>query len=127
MSGYWTINDRPSAGSPASATQASPAASANGGQQVRLRSIQVSLSGSSAGTDEVVVRDGPSGTGTIIWSDDLSVAANGTSMVFLTGLDLRASVGNPLTVEFVDGVTSDQENVNAQGDYVPQGYVFGVP
>ncbi len=58
---------------------------------------------------------------------DLAVAANGTATLQLTNLDLRASPGNPLTVEFVSGVASDRENVSAQGDYVSTGWPWGMP
>ena len=126
MSGYWSLSNRSSAGAAATASQASPAGSANGGQQVRLRALQVALAGTTAGNDQVVVRDGPSGTGTIIWTQDLSVVANGTASMDLADMDLRASIGNALTVEFVNGVTGDRESVNAQGDYVPIGYPLGM-
>lgn len=89
---------------------------------VRLRAIQCSLGGSAAGTDLLVVRDGATGAGTILLQVDLAVPANGSNIVQLTGLDIRSTPGNGLTVEFVSGVSSDREAVNAQGDYVPQGY-----
>lgn len=89
---------------------------------VRLRAIQCSLAGSAAGTDQLVIRDGASGTGTILQTLDFAVAANGSQVEQLTGLDIRSTPGNGLTVEFVSGVSSDRESVNAQGDYVPQGY-----
>lgn len=88
----------------------------------RLRTISVSLAGSAAGTDQIVVRDGATGTGTILKQWDLSVPANGSSLLFLTGLDIRNTPGNALTVEGVNGVTTDREAVNAEGDFVPQGY-----
>lgn len=125
MADPWTITNRGNAGAAASATQAAPAsASATQRQVLRLRALQCRLSGSSAGTDLLVVRDGPSGNGTIIWQQDLSVPANGSDSINLSGLDLRATPGNGLTVEFVNGVNSDRETVNAQGDIVPQGYAL---
>ena len=123
MSGYWSMTARSaSAGNAASASQAAPTSAEGVGQITRLRSLQCSLGGSSAGTDELVVRDGDAGSGTIIWSADLAIPANGTSPLIISNLDLRASLGNALTVEFVSGVTGDREDVNAQGDFVPQGY-----
>ena len=127
MAGLWSISNRANAGSAASASQAAPASASAVGQQTRLRSLQCRLSGVAAGTDQLVIRDGASGTGTIIWQADLSVGANGLSdQLSLTGLDIRASLGNALTVEFVNGVGSDREDVNAQGDFVPQGYPLGL-
>lgn len=122
MSGYWSITARASAGSASSASQDAPTSAQGVGQITRLRSLQCTLGGTSAGTDQLVVRDGPTGTGTIIWQADLAIAANGTSPLVISNLDLRASLGNALTVEFVSGVTGDREDVNAQGDFVPQGY-----
>ena len=121
----WQITNRASAGAAATASQAAPGAALNGGAVVRLRSLQAAISGTGAGTDLLVVRDGASGAGAIIWSLDMAMPANDTQIVQVTGLDLRASVGNALTVEFVSGVSSDRENVNAQGDFIPQGWPFG--
>lgn len=127
MSGYWSITNRGILGAAATATLAAAAAATDGGQVNRLRSLTGTLSGGSAGTDLLVVRDGPSGSGTIIWQSDLSVAANGTASIFMTNMDLRASPGNALTIEFVSGVASDRESVNAEGDYVPLGYPMFLP
>lgn len=126
MSGYWRISNRPSSGTAASASRAAPTSGLAAGTQVRMRAIQVSLSGSSAGTDQVVVRDGASGAGAIIWTADLSIPANGGQVYNEWQLDLRATPGNALTVEFVNGVANDQESVNAQGDYVPSGWPLGM-
>ena len=128
MSGYWSITNRSDAGAAATATEAAPTtlqdqATNNASAQVlRLRSLFASLSGANAGTDQLVVRDGASGVGTIIWQQDLSIAANGTAQVDVGNLDLRASLGNALTIEFVAGVAGDRENVNGVGDFVPRGY-----
>lgn len=126
MADPWTITNRGNAGAAASATQAAPASAGTttltNRTVVRLRALQARLAGSAAGTDQLVVRDGPSGAGPILLQVDLSVPANGGDGIALTGLDLRASPGNGLTVEFVNGVNSDRETVNAQGDFVPQGY-----
>lgn len=122
MSNPWSITNRAAAGSASTASIAAPASAKASNICTRLRSISVSLAGSSAGTDQIVVRDGASGSGTILKQWDLSVPANGSSLLFMTGLDIRNTPGNALTVEGVSGVTSDREAVNAEGDFVPQGY-----
>ena len=61
----------------------------------------------------------------VIWSAELSVPANGADDILLTGLDLRNTPGNGLTVAFVSGVASDVETVNAQGDFIPAGLPYG--
>ena len=118
----WSITNRGAAGSPATAAQAAPTNAATSGTTTRVRCIEASLAGSAAGTDQLVVRDGATGAGTIIWQSDLSVAANGDATRTWCDLDLRATPGNSLTVEFVAGVASDREDVNAQGDFVQQGF-----
>lgn len=127
MSGSWSITNRSTAGAAATASQAAPASAAAQGTQVRLRSLQCRVSGITAGTGQLVIRDGATGAGTIIWTVDLSVATGGVSdEISLTDLDIRATPGNALTVEFTAGVGGDIESVNAQGDYVPVGYPLGM-
>jgi len=119
----WQITNRPAGAAQATASVAAPTNAATTGTQTRLRCISASLSGTSAGAGELVVRDGASGSGTVIWSKDLNSAANGLASIDLCGLDLRATPGNALTVEFTaGGGASTQENVNAQGDFVQQGF-----
>jgi len=120
-SNVWHISNRATGGSAATATQAATGTSGNA--QLRCRAIQATLVGTSAATDRLVVRDGASGVGTIIFSADLSVAANGMAALPPTPVDLRASPGNALTVEFVNGAGT-AEDVNAQGDIIPQGWPY---
>lgn len=127
MSTSWQITNRSALGSPASASQPAASAAPNGGQVNRLRSLTATLAGAGGGIDQLVVRDGPSGTGTIIWQGDLAAAANGSASIFLANMDLRASVGNAITIEFVVGVSGNRESVNAEGDYVPIGYPMFLP
>lgn len=130
MSGYWTLSNR-SSGGVASASQAAAAAASSGNQRNRLRALVATLAGTvaAAGSAQLVVRDGPSGTGTIIFTADLSISGTQTAELALSDLDLRASTGNALTVEFVSGsgITGVAQSVNAQGDYVPQGWPLGMP
>jgi hypothetical protein len=123
----WTITNRSAAGAPASASQAAAAQAVPAGAQVRLRSLQCSIQSVAAGTDQLVVRDGASGVGAILWQTDIQVAIGQFAMVQITGLDIRATPGNALTVEFVAGIASNREAVNAQGDFVPYGYPMGMP
>ncbi len=126
MSGFWQVSNRSLAGAPATASVPSPLSSVYGGQQVRLRALECFVAGSAGGGDELVVRDGPTLTGPVIFSADLSIGTiGGAQIVQLTDLDIRATIGNTLTIEFVSGIGSDRENVNAQGDYVPIGYPLG--
>lgn len=121
----WQVTNTGTAGQAATVTISASAAATSGGQVIRLRALQGTLAGVSAGHDQMVVRDGNSGSGTIIWSAELSVVVNGGFTVPAGNIDLRASPGNNMTVEFVSGVTGDIETVNAQGDLVPNGYPYG--
>jgi hypothetical protein len=100
------------------------ATSQNLGYQARLRAMYCTLAGTSAGSAAVVVRDGPTGAGAILFQSTLEIPAGGRDLVNRTKIDLRASVGNVLTVEFLAGVAGDFEAVNALGDYIPPGLPY---
>jgi hypothetical protein len=120
----WAITARSAAaGNAASANLTAPAQAAGASTQIRLQALQVTLAGTTAGQDQVQVLDGA----TVIWQADLSVPANGNCVLAISGLDLRATPGNTLTIKTINGVGSDYEDVNAQGDYVPQGYPYHMP
>lgn len=134
--GQWQIHNFPSSGNQATASTRQLTAPAGGSipgqpnnqpysQAYRLRSIQATLAGTAAGVGTLVVRDGVSGTGTIILEAQLSIAANGFAAFNASCLDLRAQVSGILTVEFTAGTTSDQQAVNAQGDLVQVGAPWG--
>lgn len=129
-SGSWSLNNYPTIGERASATQSVPANAATTGVVLRLRSLQLSLgaSGSAQPPLRVNVRDGQQGTGTILWSQTLAAPANGVASVFLDNLDIRASVGSSLSIEFgAAGIATTQQSVAGQGDMVPVGYSVGGP
>src|SRR5512146_2750681 len=111
----WAISGRSSGGA-ATATQSAPTNGAAGGTTLRLRAIQAIIqAGGSNTSDRLVVRDGATGVGAIIFSMDLNALANSNGLFQASNLDLRATAGNALTVEFVTG-TGNAEDVNAQGD-----------
>jgi anti-sigma factor RsiW len=120
MSAPWSITAT-GAAAQASASQAAP----NAPYQNRLRAIQCTLSGTAVGAVKIVVRDGASGAGAIIGQFDLSIpTSNGPAAILaLTGLDLRASPGNALTLESTgSGGANTTTDVNGQGDIVPVGW-----
>lgn len=114
----WQVTNRGSSGSAATATVSAPTSSLGNIQVTRLRSIQARVAGTTAGQDLLTVKDGS----TVIANFDVSIAANGSDQVTLSDLDLRATPGNDLVIAFASGITNARENVNAQGDFVPQGY-----
>lgn len=109
MAGFWQMTNRASAGN-ASATQSAPAGSASGGQQTRLRAL-AAMTATAAATVQVL--DGA----TVIFQIDMPVA---NTQLQLPNLDLRASPGNNLVVQTT--ANSGIADVNAQGDFVSQGY-----
>lgn len=124
-SGLWSITNFPATATAASASQAAPTNGSTTGMVVRCRAVSFSVA--CAGTAQTplqgVIRDGPTGTGTIMQNFVLAGPQDGSSIVQLSGLDVRASLGNAITVEFVaNNVTASQSTVSAQGDLVPQGY-----
>jgi hypothetical protein len=84
------------------------------------------MSGSSAASATMVVRDGPSQAGAVIFEADLYTAANSWDFLDFNEVDLRASVGKVLTVEFVTGTPGNVQEINAGGDYVAPGTEYGV-
>lgn len=114
----WQITNRSTSGAAASATVSAPTASGTNIQVTRLRAIQCRVAGTTAGQDLLTVKDGT----TVIANFDVSIPANGSDQVTLSDLDLRASPGNDLVIAFASGISAARENINAQGDFVPQGY-----
>jgi hypothetical protein len=64
--------------------------------------------------------------GTIIFEADLYTAANSWGFLEFSEIDLRATAGNVLTVEFIAGTPGDVQEINAGGDYVAPGTFYGV-
>jgi hypothetical protein len=118
----WQVTARSAAGA-AAATSA--ATGPNSTYQTRLRALYCTLGGPAAGSGTVVVRNGATGVGTIIYRSTLNLPSGGVGVLERTGIDLRATAGNALTIEFLAGTASDFQSVNAQGDYVPLGTPYG--
>ncbi len=55
----------------------------------------------------------------------ISIPANSRDLVNRTNLDIRATAGNVLTVEFLAGTSGDFQAINARGDYIPPGLPYG--
>ncbi len=114
----WQITNRGGAGAVATVAAATGPDTTF---QTRLRAIYCTLAGTAAGTGTIVVRDGATGVGTIIFEADLSTPSNNRDFLSFTEVDLRATAGNVMTIEFLSGTASDFQAVNAQGDYVAPG------
>jgi hypothetical protein len=113
--GNWTITSAPAVGNKATATQAAGAA----GVRHVLTSINASINATAAQVPLViVVRDGATGVGTILWQDRLSAPATpfADSRVSLSGLNIVGSAATAMTVEFTAaGVGTTFETLSATG------------
>jgi hypothetical protein len=118
----WKMTTRSLAGAAASV---SVSTSLNPTYQTRLRAMYCTLAGSNAGTGTIVVRDGPSGSGVIIFEATLAIPGNNRDLVNRTNLDIRATAGNAMTIEFLAGTSGDFQTANALGDYIPPGLPYG--
>lgn len=95
--GEWTITSSPIAATVASATRAAVA-----GVRHILKSINASLMAVAvqAAPVIVVVRDGATGVGTILWQDKLVAPLGFPDRLSLSDLNIAGTTGNALTVEF---------------------------
>lgn len=120
LPGQWSVSNAAAANTQATASKAA------GGAGVRhvFTGISASLaSGSTAVTVPatpvlVVVRDGATGAGTIIWQRYVSVitTAGGCASIDLSGLNIPGSANTAMTVEFnAAGGVGSFESVSMQG------------
>src|SRR5882724_5597614 len=92
----WSITSAPAAGTPASATRALVV-----GQSHVCTSISASLGAVAAqGAVSLVLRDGATGVGVILWSMAVVLAINGFFSVALADLVIKGTAGNAMTLEF---------------------------
>lgn len=99
---FWAVTANPSANTAASATHA-----AVSGKAHICNTIHCTLSsnGSLAAAINVsmVVRDGASGSGTVLWSSSLSLpntAGTASAPISMSGLAINGTPGNAMTIEF---------------------------
>lgn len=112
--GEWTLTNAPAATTQATATRAA------GGALVRhvLKSIQASLQAvaAQAAPVTVVVRDGATGTGTILWQDRLMAPIGFSDRISVDGLNIVGSLATAMTIEFTAAPTATNfETISASG------------
>lgn len=112
--GTWTVVHTPSAAT------AAIAAKAAGGAGVRhiCRGIHASIAcGANAQTPILLVlRDGATTAGTIIWSKKLSAPANSVANIDITGLAIVGSENTAMTLEFAAaGVAASEQDCTLTG------------
>lgn len=112
--GEWTLTNAPAVSTVASATRAAGAA----GVRHVLKSIQASLQAVVAQAVPVVavVRDGASGSGTILWQDRLIAPAGFNGVISVDGLNIVGTAATAMTVEFTAApVATNFETISATG------------
>lgn len=113
--GEWTLVDSEAAGVQSTVTKAA------GGAGVRhvLRSLTGTLitTGANSGLATVVVRDGASGLGTILYRFSLALSgtANTEDHFGLSDLNLIGSANTAMTIEFTAGTANLIETISASG------------
>jgi hypothetical protein len=95
--GEWTLTNAPAAATIATATRAATA-----GVRHILKSIQASVQAVAAQAAPllVVVRDGATGVGTILWQDRLLAPIGFNDDISVAGINIAGTTGNAMTVEF---------------------------
>lgn len=131
MSSRWSGTSFPATGAQASVSQAAP--NVGGVSTVnRIRSLLVSVAGDGTlptGIVHIVIRNGASGVGSIVWNGVVQAAATGSVSLAATDLDIRSGAGNAITLESTGGgAGNSQLAISVQGDIVPEGYPgYAVP
>lgn len=113
MANQWSVQHTPTA-----ATQATITKAAVAGTRHVCDSITATIAcGATAQTPiNVVLRDGASGVGAILWSAKLSAPVNSMADIELESLGIIGTSGNAMTLEFTAaGVAASEEAVSMVG------------
>lgn len=117
----WTVLDVPAA-----ATQATVSRAADAGGRHICKSITVTIAAAATASGIVIaiLRDGPTSTGTELWSGALSVPANGSGDITISGLNITGSKNTAMTIEFTAaGAADTQQTVAISGYTCKENYV----
>lgn len=116
--GNWSINHVPGAAAQATISKGAVAA---------VRHVCTSISATlatgataQAAAGVLVLRDGASGAGTILWSKQVILPVNGVWEVDISGLNIVGSINTAMTLEFTAaGVAGSFESVSLTGYDAP--------
>lgn len=126
MSSHWqTTNASTASQNVAGLVAISGGSTANAA--IRCRSLQVTCFGTGVPSATLVVRDGATGAGAIIFQASLAALTAQVAGFTSTDLDLRATSGT-MTIETTGSAGATITTlINAQGDYTVVGRAFGEP
>ena len=111
--GEWSVNHLPAVGVQATITRAGVA-----GRSHICRSITAAISAGAAvsAVSHIVLRDGVSGVGAILWGAVLNAPINYSDNIVISGLNIVGTSGNAMTLEFLAaGVATDTQSVSLTG------------
>lgn len=119
----FTASSNPAAGSQATATHAAVAAVTGTPAQAHIcSSIHCTLvagtTNAAAQTGSIVLRDGLTGAGAVLWASGMGVTASGgvsSPPVEISGLTIQGTPGNAMTLEFTGGLALCLETVAMTG------------
>src|SRR5215472_15184630 len=99
---FFTSSSNPAGGSQATATHAAVSGKAHVCQTIHA-TLADGTGTAAASANSIVLRDGASGSGTVLWASQLSVPATvgqAAAPVEISGLAIQGTVGNAMTLEF---------------------------
>lgn len=103
---------------PTAAAQATITKTAVAGYRHVCDAITATLAcGATAQTPiQVVLRDGLTGVGAVLWSAFLAAPVDGSGLICITGIGIPGTAGNAMTLEFTAaGVAASEEAVTMTG------------
>jgi hypothetical protein len=116
--GHWTLRGIDGGGtSPASQTRAAVAGTRHILRTISARFFTPTVLAGGSSVTVLVVRDGASGVGAILWQSYfvIATAAASEDRLDLSGLSLVGSVNTAMTVEFTVLATGTQQSLSATG------------
>jgi hypothetical protein len=110
--GEWTVTNSPAVATVATATRAAVA-----GVRHICKSYSATMVAVAAqGPVQLVIRDGASGVGAILWQDTANAGVGGRNSFALAGLNIAGTTGNAMTIEFTAApAATNFEVVNMSG------------
>lgn len=112
--GAWAKQHTPAAATQATITQA--AAGAGVRNVCKAITATVACAATAQTPINIVLRDGASGAGTILWSAKLAAPANSAGVIAVAGLNIVGSPNTAMTLEFGGaGVANSEQTVSMSG------------
>jgi len=110
----WSVNNVPSTATQATVTKA--AAGAGIRHVCKVISATIACGATAQTPIQIYLRDGATGTGTILWAATVAAPADGVGGIMFDNLNIMGSANTAMTLEFSGaGVTASQQVVTLAG------------